>query len=171
MWGVLTCAGDISEQYCTVHGNCCALNCNLYLKLFICSFSLQSLVLPTSLDWFFLSLLLLLCYQAQKVTVSVGSALQSHVASTRSKSRRKGRWKSGLALGLCPLSGVLLLTQLTAMKKREWGGVGCEWPKCWQGCWQEGDAGLLTCLGQTLIQGEAWRWLVWAGKELLYQEC
>lgn len=63
--------------------------------------------------------------------------------------------KNWPVLGLYPLSGILLLTQLTAVKKGEWGGVGCEWPKYWQSCWQEGDAGLLTCLGQTLIKGEA----------------
>lgn len=144
----MTRANGISEQYCAVHSNYSALNCNLDLKFFICCSFLPSLVLPTSLGWFFFfsffsPSLLLLCCQASQVAVSIGTALQSHVASTRSKSRRKGRWKCGPVLVLCPPSGILLLAQLTAVGRGERGGDGWEWPKYWQSSWWGGDAGLL----------------------------
>lgn len=79
------------------------------------------------LRWFFFShlSLLLLCCQTSQVTVSIGTALRSRVASTRSKSRRKCRGKTSPALVLLPPPEILLLSQVLADEgaERRWLGM------------------------------------------------
>lgn len=60
---------------------------------------------------------------------------------------------------------------LACSSEKEGVGRKRERLKNWQSCWQGGDAELLACLGQTIIQGKNWRWLVTGRPESLYQGC
>lgn len=159
----------LAEQYCAVHGNYSALNCNSYLKLFMLFFSAISCASnlirlipphPPALAAFVLS------DKAGNLALAPLFSLILQVQDPRAEEKVDEElgllWSFAYPQeSFCSLS----LQQWKRGSREE----AVEWLKYWQSSWRGGDAGLLTCLGQTIIQGKTWRWLVWGGKESLYQ--